>query len=192
MWRTVGWPGCPAWMCEALSSRLLSACFFATGIKVFLDVTWNQNRMLMQHVLCVICVLLCVCFPPRPRFMLRRVSGTLGAYLKQGWAAPDLRTLSGACKHTRAHIILLGGPRMDTCLSHRNRQESCFTWSVWFWRRGLLMTVEACLALCSGLYIFNQRPSGYGLSCHPSRSPFFLSLLSAYFISEPVISSKLM
>lgn len=91
--------GCPFMWSPPVSVRrsliqpFVSVGFFSTAIKAFHDVTWNHNRMLMQHVLisnlCVsVCkyVEMCVLFP-RPRVMPRGASGTLRADLKQGWAA---------------------------------------------------------------------------------------------------------
>lgn len=127
----------------------------------------------------VMCVSPC-CFSTQAKSHAKRGIRDIKGRLKAKVSSTDLRRfLRHTCtsdKHTRAHTCsptsVLRHTDRRTPPSWKQTGRPLYMERVILTQRPLI-AVEACLALCSGLYIFNQHPSGYGLSCHPGPSPSF-------------------
>lgn len=128
--------------------------------------------MLMPHVL-----ISNLCVPARVRVSqakshakrgIRDIKGRLKARVSSTYR-PTSDTRWWHHPHTPLHSITHTKPEKQTgkALPPEN----------WALTRQHLMKAEACLELCSSRYIFNQRPSGYGLSCHQS-----LGLSSSFIV----------
>lgn len=130
--------------------------------------------MLMQHVLISnLCVSARVCLcvsqaKSHAKRGIRDIKGRLKARVSSTYRpTSDTRR----CHHPNTPLHLITHTKSEKQTGKALPTEN------WVLTRQHLMKAEACLELCSSQYIFNQRPSGYGLSCHQS-----LGLSSSFIV----------